>query len=186
MVSGLIRMALPARTTDLSDLRPITRMYREGDGVPNNPTLATVIVKGAVAKGQGGDALMALLAQNRWGGNWQYTVFDYHHYHPNAHETLIVASGHAEIQLGGPTGDVVGVNEGDVLVLPAGTGHCRLAGSQDFSVCGGYPRGQENYETVRAGTMPIEDALTQIVRVPTPNVCPIFAEIGPLMTAWGG
>ncbi len=179
-------MALPARTVDLADLRPITRMSTDSDGVPNTPTLPAVIVKGAVAKGQGGDALMALLDRNRWGGNWQFTVFDYHHYHPNAHEALIVASGNAEIQLGGPSGDVIEVAEGDVLVLPAGTGHCRLGGSQNFSVCGGYPRGQENYEIVRAGTMPIEDALAQIVRVPNPNVCPIFADTGPLMTAWGG
>lgn len=161
-------------------------MYRDADGVPNNPTLPAVIVKGAVAQGQDGDALMALLARNRWGGNWQYTVFDYHHYHPNAHETLIVASGQAQIQLGGPSGEVFDVDEGDVMVLPAGTGHCRIGGTSNFSVCGGYPRGQENYEIVRAGAMPIEEALAQIIQVPTPNVCPIFAETGPLMTAWGG
>jgi len=160
-------------------------MYADRDGVPNNPTLPAVIVKGAIAKGQGGDALMALLSGNRWGGNWQFTVFNYHHYHPNAHETLIVASGTARIQLGGPSGELFDVCEGDVMVLPAGTGHCLISGSSNFSVVGGYPRGQENYTIVRAGEMQVEDALAQIVRVPMPNACPVFAETGPLMTAWG-
>lgn len=159
-------------------------MYAESDGIPNSPSLPALIVPGAVQAGQSGAAIIALLASNRWGGNWQSTVFDYQHYHPNSHETLIVASGHAEIQLGGASGDVFEVSEGDAIVLPAGTGHRRLGGSSDFSVCGGYPRGQENYDIVRAGAIPMEQALQQIAHVPIPNACPIFSETGPLMAAW--
>lgn len=179
-------MVQRARTRAVAELAPITRMYRDNGGVPNHPTLPAVIVTGAVLPGQGSAAMMALLKGNGWGGNWQGPVFDYHHYHPNAHEVLIVASGTARLQLGGPEGDIFEVTEGDVIVLPAGTGHCSTHASGDFSVVGGYPRGQENYEIARAGDYPLEDAFDRITRLPVPGLCPIFAGNGPLMTAWLG
>lgn len=161
-------------------------MYRDDGEVPNNPVLPVVVVKGAILPGQGPRPAMALLASNRWGGNWASTIFDYQHYHPNAHEALIVCGGRAEVQLGGPSGDIFEVSDGDAIVLPAGTGHCRLSGDRDFMVCGGYPPGQENYEIVSAGSQSIAEAHARIAMVSMPATCPIFAGDGPLLTAWPG
>ena len=177
-------MVAPATPQDLSLVKPVTRIYPPDDDVPNNPMLPIVFIKSGVLPGQGGSAIRALFTRNRWGGSWQFTVFDYHHYHPNAHEVLVVASGHAQIQIGGPAGDVFNVSDGDAIVLPAGTGHCRLGASPDFSVCGAYPPGQENYETIRVEPQPSARSKDQIANVALPLSCPVFGDANLLLTAW--
>ena len=81
---------------------------RNGD-IPNNPDLPVMLMKGAVDPGIGPSAIRDLLERNGWGGTWEYTVFDYHHYHPNAHEALVVARGWADLTLGGPGAETLRV-----------------------------------------------------------------------------
>ena len=157
----------------------------EGDGtVPNNPDLPAVLMRGALAPGASADAIVALIERNGWGGTWRWRVFDYHHYHPNAHEVLAVASGWAELMLGGPEGERVHVEAGDVLVLPAGTGHCQVEAGAGFEVVGAYPPGQEDYETARAERPHGPETLERIAAVPRPEADPIYGGGGPLMAAW--
>ena len=119
-----------------------------------------------------------------WGGTWVWRVFSYHHYHSNAHEALAVAAGRAELMLGGPGGERVGVSAGDVVVLPAGTGHRQIEASADFAVVGAYPPGQEDDEIVRA-EQPHEGAiLERIAAVPLPRTDPVHGADGPLIRAW--
>ena len=177
-------MVAPAQAQDLSLVQPITRILPGDEDVPNNPVLPIVFIKTGVLPGQGADAIIALYVSNRWGGAWQFTVFDYHHYHPNAHEVLVVASGEADIQLGGPSGQIFNVTDGDVIVLPAGTGHCRLRSTPDFQVCGAYPPGQEKYETIRVGSRPASQDQDRIASVALPLSCPVFGDANLLLTAW--
>ena len=109
----------------------------------------------------------------------------YHHFHSNGHEVLGggVASGAATLVLGGPTGQTVDVQHGDVLVLPAGTGHRRIRASSGFLVVGAYPKGQEDIDEYvdRASCANYRNRLRA---VPMPEADPLYGESGPLLKAW--
>ena len=119
-----------------------------GDRIPNNPRFPVLVYRGVEAV-TGADAARKLFADHGWGGSWVASVFDFHHFHSTSHEALAVVSGHATIELGGPTGEAFEVAAGDVLVLPAGTGHRRATPRDGFSVVGAYPPGQEDYDLLR-------------------------------------
>lgn len=54
-------------------------------------------------------------------------VHPFHHYHSNGHETLGIYSGEVTVQFGGEAGIAITAKPGDVIVLPAGTGHKMLS-----------------------------------------------------------
>src|SRR5205823_467966 len=83
-----------------------------------------------------------LFADNGWLGSWRDGIFSYHHFHSTSHEVLGIVSGEAAVMLGGPSvGKQFEVRMGDVLVLPAGTGHCNAGSTDDLLVIGAYPDG---------------------------------------------
>ncbi|WP_124110102.1 cupin domain-containing protein [Palleronia sp. THAF1] len=151
-----------------------------GDDVPNNPDLPVIVVRGAFRPP--GDAAKRLAA-NGWTGLWTWSVFDRHHFHPNAHEVLAVAKGAADLRLGGASGRDVAVGAGDALILPAGTGHCLLEGRDSFEVVGAYPPGQQDYETLWGGDL-LNGVSERIARVPLPGTDPITGAADTLPTAW--
>ncbi|MEM6663185.1 MAG: cupin domain-containing protein [Pseudomonadota bacterium] len=177
---------MPEEALDTAVSGVETLFLEDGGVVPNNPNLPVVIMRKAVRPDGGAQDVIDVMRKNGWGGNWTYTVFDYHHYHPNAHEALIIASGDAEIQLGGPSGPIAKVSAGDAIVLPAGTGHCRRSASSDFAICGGYPPGQEDYEITRASGPFPPDTANRIAAVPLPTTDPVHGGHGPLLSAWSG
>ena len=115
----------------------------------------------------------ALFAANGWGGSWVNGVFDFHHFHSTSHEVLAVVSGSATIELGGPQGEAFDVTAGDVLVLPAGTGHRRASADTAFTVIGAYPRGQEHYDLLREAD---DAARDRIAALGPPDSDPVGGE----------
>ncbi|MGY4493652.1 cupin domain-containing protein [Pseudomonas sp. TE3610] len=151
-------------------MSPPEHLYFRDDGrVPNNPLPALLYHRVA------GDAAAfeQLFARHQWVPLWRDGIFDYHHYHSNAHEVLGVAAGRARVMLGGEQGQILDLVAGDVLVLPAGTGHCALSHSDDFLVVGAYPQGQEHYDIQRPKAATHHASRTRIAKVGVPECDPV-------------
>ncbi|MFX3673601.1 MAG: cupin domain-containing protein [Paenisporosarcina sp.] len=156
--------------------------YFKDDGIiPNNPKLPVIFYKGEFESNP--DQIEAIFNQHNWQNSWVNGVFPYHHYHSNSHEALGVRSGSARLKLGGEQGEEVSVDTGDVLILPAGTGHMKIISSPDFKIVGAYPDGMDyNLKTGKAGERP--QVLNEIQQVPTPDQDPVFGKKGALFENW--
>lgn len=150
--------------------------------VPNHPRLPVLFYHHALSEQDAVDGTFdALFEANGWPVQWHDSVFDYHHYHSSAHEVLGVMAGDAEIIVGGPNGRVLHVHAGDVLVMPAGTGHCRLSSSPSFRVVGAYPPGQK-FDIRRDAAS--EEDLIKIAELPFPQSDPVTGAEGELVQLW--
>lgn len=159
------------------------QFYRfEDDGaIPNNPSLEVILYPGAFEKKP--EEIETVFNNHDWTNSWTGGVFDYHHYHSNTHEVLGVRSGTATLQIGGEQGEVLRVAVGDVVLLPAGTGHKKLEASEDFKIVGGYPGGVSyNLKTGESGERPY--VLEDIQNTPLPKMDPVYGNEGPVIEKW--
>lgn len=124
----------------------------------------------------------ARFAANDWHGGWRNGIFAFHHYHSTAHEVVGVYAGSARVHLGGPHGEVVDIGSGDVIVIPAGVGHCNL-GSDRLSVVGAYAAGRP-YDMLRGRYSERAEAQRNIAQVPLPMADPVTGADGVLVRAW--
>ena len=150
--------------------------------MPNNPDHPAVIARDALGGAHDDRAVRGLMEGNGWGGTWTSTVFDYHHFHPDAFEALAVASGSATLMLGGPQGETVEVRAGDVMILPPGFGHRRLAMQRRLPDLRRLSSGPgELHHRPRSG---YDDAmLRQIAAVAKPRTDPVWGAEGALLKA---
>lgn len=110
-------------------------------------------------------------------------IYGYRHYHSTAHDVLRVVSGNARVQFVGPEGETLEVHVGDVVVRPAGVGHCIKGSSSNYRVVGGYADGRQwDVNTGKEGERP--RAMQNIHNVPVPNVGPVYGSMGPLTKVW--
>jgi uncharacterized protein YjlB len=145
-----------------------------GDRIPNHPSFPVLIYREVDAAAGEADGARALFAGHGWGGSWVDGVFDFHHFHSTSHEALAVVAGAARLELGGPQGEAFDVSAGDVLVLPAGTGHRRATARAGFTVVGAYPAGQEDYDLLRGeSAAEVEAARERIAALPAPPEDPV-------------
>jgi uncharacterized protein YjlB len=171
---------LPAGSRSLPDIeaqQPETYRFDDDGGIPNSP-LPALIYHGVEAA-RDAEACEELLASNGWLPDWRDGIFSFHHFHSIAHEALGIVGGTATVMLGGPGGQELEIGEGDVVVLPAGTGHCNRGSSSDLLVIGAYPDGMP-WDIRRGDPAEHDEALANIKAVPLPDADPVEGMQGPL------
>lgn len=165
----------------------IARHLLSADGdYPNNgllPLLHYPSVLNVDESNEGSETIKEILETNSWTNVWINGIYDYHHYHSTAHEVLVVMTGSARVQFGGPNGITLVLEKGDAVVIPAGVAHKKIEDADGFSCLGAYPEGQEHdLQYGKPGERPKTDE--NIKRVPLPENDPLYGNDGPLIKNW--
>ncbi len=160
---------------------PLTFQFADDGAIPNS-RLPLLVYRNAVAPDPA--AIERLFAANRWPPAWRDGVHPFHHFHSNTHEALGVARGETSVLFGGPGGQVLTVRAGDVVVVPAGVGHCCQSRSADLLIVGAYPDNAPRPD-LRCGR-PAEhaEAAVAVANVPRPMADPVAGEAGVLSRLW--
>lgn len=157
-------------------------LLKENNGIPNNKKLPLLKYK-QVFETNTQEQFEKSFSRNGWGGQWVNGIYTYHHYHSTAHEVLGVIEGQAKIIFGGPDGKLITISTGDMVIIPAGTGHCRINATDNLKVMGAYPHGQENYDICTTKD-DVEEKKNNIDKVPLPDKDPIQDSGGILKEVW--
>jgi len=160
---------------------PLTFTFADDGAIPNSQ-LPLLVYRAAVPADP--DEVERIFAANRWPPAWRDGVHPFHHFHSNAHEVLGVARGEASVLFGGPAGQVLTVKAGDVVVVPAGVGHCNQAQSADLLIVGGYPDNAPNPNMHRGKPAEHTEVVRNVAGVAMPNADPVAGQSGPLLRLW--
>jgi uncharacterized protein YjlB len=151
------------------------------DGAIPNSALPLLVYRAALPRDPA--AIEALLGRHRWPAAWRDGVHPWHHFHANTHEALGVARGWAKVLFGGPNGTALEVVAGDLVVVPAGVGHCALAKSDDLLIVGAYPDNAPRPD-MHCGRAEDHDRLRlEVARVKPPAADPATGAAA--IVAWG-
>jgi uncharacterized protein YjlB len=164
-----------------------TALFPDDGRLPNS-RLPVILYRGAVEPDaqDPAAAFERRFAANDWTNSWRNGVYSFHHYHSTSHEVLGVARAGAVLRLGGRDGRDFEVGAGDVIVLPAGTGHQRVSARAGFQVVGAYPGGRSRdlIKPYEEGAQARDGALSRIAAVPLPRLDPVIGKNGPLIRLW--
>jgi uncharacterized protein YjlB len=167
---------------------PVTHKFADDGRIPNNAALPMVLYRGGIDLAGSPDPEKVIedtFAANGWGGTWRNGIYHYAHYHSMIHEALAIARGRATVRFGGEHGRDIEVAPGDVVILPAGTGHQCLKQTPTLVVIGAYPP-TGKYNLCRATKAERTKALLTIPKVPPPDSDPVYGAKGPLVALWRG
>jgi uncharacterized protein YjlB len=163
--------------------RVIAHHIAANGAVPNHPRWPLLLYPGAAAAADLAAAFEQLFDGNAWPAAWRNGIYPFHHFHCNAHEALGVYSGEVTAQFGGDDGIVLTARPGDVIVLPAGTGHKKLSSRGALGIVGAYPAGQHADLCTPLLSKPRQNAAA-VARVALPPCDPVYGARGPLFAYW--
>ena len=165
--------------------QPEEMTFADDGRIPNNPDLPVLIYRGAAEpSGDLARHFEKLFAENGWTNSWRDGLYDFHHFHSTAHEVLGIARGQVRAKFGGEKGRIVELRPGDVVALPAGTGHKLEKASDDLLIVGAYADGRD-WDIRKGDPGEREEVLANIVAVPVPRLDPVAGHNGLLPGLWG-
>jgi len=169
----------------LNSPQVMPHVLRDDGKFPNNRRLALLVYRHALnlPRHDPASAIEELLEENDWRNSWRNGIYTYHHYHSNTHEVLVVFSGSAEVQFGGPKGIIQNIGTGDVIIIPAGVAHKNLGSNDGFGIVGAYPEGRD-FDICRGRKNERPAADERIARVSLPKADPVYGSDGPLFQFW--
>ncbi|KIW54354.1 hypothetical protein PV05_06718 [Exophiala xenobiotica] len=136
------------------------------------------------------DSTTAFLESHGWEKRGVWGHIPVRHFHPNSHECYGIFQGCSTLLLGCGSSDTTGglhvdVYAGDVIVLPAGTGHCCVESSTDYRYIGVYPKECPRWRN-ELGKDPIDVVALrdEIMAVAMPTQDPVNGAEGPLLRLW--
>jgi uncharacterized protein YjlB len=165
---------------------PVTHRFADDGSIPNNPVLPLVHYRAGIHLGGSPDPeamIEKTFAANGWGDMWRNGIYPFPHYHSLIHEVMGIARGRATVRFGGKKGQEIEIVPGDVVVLPAGTGHQCLVQTPTLVVIGAYPPNGK-YNICHGSRNEHAKALVTIPKVPLPVTDPVFGRTGPLLGLW--
>jgi len=160
---------------------PETQVFEDDGGIPNSRL--PVLIYHQVEAARDAAACERLFDANGWAPDWRDGIFSFHHFHSITHEVLGIVGGTGTVKLGGPSGRSFEIGEGDVLVLPAGTGHCNEESSPNLLVIGAYPDGMP-WDLRRGDPGEHDEVVANIEAVPLPRADPVEGPDGALTWLW--
>ncbi len=160
---------------------PLAFTFADDGAIPNS-RLPLLVYRAALPADP--DAIEAAFAANHWPPAWRNGVYPFHHFHSNTHEALGIARGEVSVLFGGPGGQVLTARAGDVIVVPAGVGHCNTAQSPDLLIVGAYPDNAPRPDNHRGDPADHARLSANIARVPAPNADPVSGIGGALRRLW--
>lgn len=164
-------------------MQPTTLYFKDDGKIPNSRFPALLYQNAFSARDDAGAAwLEQQFVAHDWTNTWRNGIYVYHHYHSTAHEVLGIYAGTARLQLGGEQGQVVVVNPGDVIVIPAGVGHKNLESSH-LGVVGAYADGR-NWDMNLGAEGERPQADDNIAALPVPATDPLLGASAGLPEIW--
>jgi len=160
----------------------LAHLLAPSGAIPNHPRWPLLVYPRALPDPTPED-FEALFTRNRWPAAWRNGVFPFHHYHSNAHEVLGIYEGEVTVQFGGEGGVEVAAKPGDVIVLPAGTGHKKISSRGALGVVGAYPEGANPDTCMPPFARTVKNAQS-IIRVGLSLGDPVHGTGGPLFEHW--
>ena len=160
--------------------------FADDGETPNNPALPLLVYRHVFDVAAARDPATPFeeaFAAHGWGRSWRNGIHDFLHFHTRTHEVLGIARGRARVQFGGARGQELDVEAGDVVVLPAGTGHRSVSASADLLVVGAYPD-NAGFDQRRPGEIDHASAVAAVATVPLPMHDPVYGADGPLGRMW--
>jgi uncharacterized protein YjlB len=174
-LAGLTRAVTPRR-----------HRFKDDGTTPNNPSLPLLHYSRAVVLPKEFDpaaVIETLFARHGWKESWRDGVYDFLHFHTGTHEVLGIARGSVRVRFGGAKGKTIALKAGDLVALPAGTGHQRVSQSDDLLVVGAYPA-SGRYDEPQPQDVNHDDAVAAIAKTRLPAKDPVYGSTGPLRKFW--